>query len=168
MLNHCFHHCDVALLLLMPDGITGLAYSLWWVAGGGLGYREDEVVAAHPSCCTLLLACWAFASRFCWEGWFAWDWGGICFQTERDNIYQLVNSRFVSFLRPENWTLFCISSGHCSIFVLQRNSDTSCAFRMQLWSLWLLYGMKIYLHLNPERPNLSCIKRFATVCLCLC
>lgn len=40
--------------------------------------------------------------------------------------------------------------------------------RMQLWSLWLLYGIKVYLHLNPERPNLPCIKCFAAVCLCLC
>lgn len=126
--------------------------------------QEDEVAAAHPSCCTLWLACWVFATWFCWEGWFAWDWGGICLQTERDNIYQLVNTCFVYFLRPESWTLFYISSGHCSIFILQGNSDSSCAFRMQLWSLWLLCGIKIFLHLNPERPNVPYVECFARVC----
>lgn len=66
----------------------------------------------------------------------------------------------------EAWELelFYISSGHCSIFILYGNSDSSCAFRMQLWSLWLFYGIKIFLHLNPERPNVPCVECFARVC----
>lgn len=35
---------------------------------------------------------------------------------------------------------------------------------MQLWSPWLLYGIKTYLHLNPGRCNVSCVKCFACVC----